>query len=158
MIGAALSIGAQIEIVDIPGYAPLVNAPDMITLAKEAADAMIPEEGFELLNSYSTGSTDMGDLSCIMPVVHPYAGGAMGASHGNDYTIVDPDRACVKSAKWQLMMLSLLLENGAARARSILDGFVPQFASAEEFLAFQDSLCASGDRIRYESGRAEVTL
>ena len=158
LIGAALSIDTNVDIVDIPGYAPLVNAPDMITLAKEAADAMIPEEGFELLNSYSTGSTDMGDLSCIMPVVHPYAGGAMGASHGNDYTIVDPDRACVKSAKWQLMMLSLLLENGAARARSILDGFVPQFASAEEFLAFQDSLCASGDRIRYESGRAEVTL
>ena len=159
LIGAALSIDTNIEIEDIPGYAPLVNDPAMIALAKDAADAIIPEERFVCWDSYSTGSTDMGDLSCIMPAIHPYAGGAIGTSHGNDYMIADPDRACVKSAKWQLMMLSLLLENGGARAKEIRDGFTPRFASAAEFLAYQDSLYSSGERIRYDgNGHAEVTL
>ena len=76
LCGAALSIGTNIEIVDIPGYAPLVNAPEMIALAKDAAALAIPQYELSVRESYSSGSTDMGDLSCIMPVVHPYAGGA----------------------------------------------------------------------------------
>lgn len=157
LVGAALSLGTNVEIVDIPGYAPLVNDPGMLALAKEAADAIIPEEEFFVNEAYSSGSTDMGDLSCIMPVVHPYAGGSSGTGHGNDYAVADPDRACVKSAKWQVMMLHLLLGNGAARAKEILERFEPMFPSAADFLAFQDSLNDSGDRIAYgEDGRAEV--
>ena len=33
-------------------------------------------------NRISTGSTDMGDLSAIMPVIHPYMPGAVGTAHG----------------------------------------------------------------------------
>lgn len=159
LVGAALSIGTNVEIVDIPGYAPLVNDPGMLALAKDAADAIIPEENFAETGMYSSGSTDMGDLSCIMPVVHPYAGGSVGTSHGNDYAVGDPERACVKNAKWQVMMLHLLLGNGAARAKEILDAFEPMFPSAADFLAFQDSLNSAGDRIVYgEDGKASVSL
>ena len=159
LIGAALSIGTNVEIVDIPGYAPLVNDPGMMAIAADAADAIIPEENYTLNDSFGSGSTDMGDLSCIMPVVHPYAGGAAGTSHGNDYEIADPERACVKSAKWQVMMLHLLLGNGAARAKEILGNFEPMFPSADDFLAFQDSLNREGDRIAYgEDGTASVSL
>ena len=128
-----------------------------LSLAKEAAEAIIPEETYTERPAYGTGSTDMGDLSCIMPVVQPYAGGAGGRSHGNDYEIVDPDRACVKSAKWQVMMLHLLLKDGAVRAKEILENFEPMFPSAADFLAFQDSLNDSGDRIVYgEDGHVEA--
>ena len=99
----------------------------------------------------------MGDLSCIMPVIHPYAGGCKGKGHGNDYEIVDPVAACVDSARWQLAMLKLLLENGAERANKIKSEFTPKFTK-DEFLAYQDSLNASGDRIAYADGTATVTL
>ena len=79
----------------------------------------------------------MGDLSSIMPVVHPYAGGARGTSHGNSYEIFDPEAACVTNAKWQLKMLRLLLENGAEPANKIVAEFKPAFASKEEFLSVQ---------------------
>ena len=105
-----------------------------------------------------TGSTDMGDLSCIMPVVHPYCPGARGAGHGNDYEVYDPDAACVRCAKWQLGMLKLLLENSAERAKKVLAEFKPQFASKEEFLAYKDSLDDCGDRINYTDTKAEVRL
>lgn len=157
LVGAALSLGTGVEIIDIPGYAPLVNDNGMIALAKDAAAIAMPDEPFTVTDEYSTGSTDMGDLSAIMPVIHPYAGGAQGTSHGADYEIKDPEKACVLNAEWQLTMLTLLLENGAARARKIMEEFTPVFSSKEAFLAYQDSLFDEGERISYgEDGDAHV--
>lgn len=156
LIGGALSIGANIEIIDIPGYSPLVNDDRMIKLAIDSAK----ELGIELdySETFSTGSTDMGDLSAIMPVIHPYAGGARGKSHGNDYEIVDPEAACVTNAKWQLNMMRHLLENGAELAKSIISEYEPAFESKEAFLSYQDSLNCSGDRIEYTDGGASIKL
>ena len=157
LIGAALSLDNNIEIIDIPGYSPLVNDKNMIELTKDAAAIAMPDVEYKFNDNYSTGSTDMGDLSCIMPVVHPYAGGAVGKGHGNDYYIADPVAACVTNAKWQLTMLTLLLENGARRAKTVVSEFTPMFTK-EEFLAYQDSLNVSGNRIDYGEGKAEIKL
>lgn len=159
LCGAAVSLGTNIDIIDIPGYAPLINDPAMVDVAAEAAGIIFPEYSFTVGKKMGTGSTDMGDLSCIMPVVHPYCAGAAGTGHGRDYRIENPELACVTSAKWQLAMLSLLLGNGAERAKKIVAGFVPRFASKEEFLSYIDSLNACGDRIVWrEDGTAEVKL
>ena len=158
LVGAALSLGANIEIIDMPGYSPLKNCREMKMVAADAAKLIDPALDLAVDTPWSTGSTDMGDLGCIMPVVHPYAGGGRGTGHGNDYYIVDPDAACVKNAKWQITMLYLLLENGAERAKKIIADFKPEFASAKEFLAYQDSLNDSGDRITYKDGEAVVRL
>jgi metal-dependent amidase/aminoacylase/carboxypeptidase family protein len=120
LTGAALSQGASVEIIDIRGYAPLHNDPGMVQVAKDAFALVCPGEQFYEVPRMGTGSTDMGDLSCIMPVVHPYAGGATGKSHGNDYQIADAERACVTNAKWQLAMIRLLLSDGASRAKQIV--------------------------------------
>ena len=158
LTGAALSLGANIEIIDIPGYAPLVNDKELVKVSKEALELICPEEIFECLSDMGTGSTDMGDLSCIMPVIHPYAGGAIGNSHGNNYEIADPERACVLSAKWQLAMIRLLLGNGAERAKRIVSEYEPLFASKEEYFNYIDGLNVNGDRISYneEDGTAMV--
>ncbi len=159
LTGAALSIGTNIEIIDMPGYAPLVNDKEMRIVAKEAADALFPEMGFTISDGIGSGSTDMGDLSAIMPVVHPYMPGARGKSHGNDYEVFDPETACVKCAVWQVAMAHLLLSDGAARAKKIVSGYKPLFPSKEAYLSYVDSLSSSGDRIVYrEDGQAEVTL
>jgi hypothetical protein len=100
----------------------------------------------------------MGDLSMIMPAVHPYIPGAVGTSHGNDYYIDDPYTASVKSAKWQIVMLALLLEDGAERSKKILSEFVPTFKSKREYLDFVDSLKSRGDRIEYCDGTAKVRI
>jgi metal-dependent amidase/aminoacylase/carboxypeptidase family protein len=159
LIGGALSLGANIEIVDTPGYSPLINNEEMLNIAKTAYEALCPNEVFELMPSVSTGSTDMGDLSSIMPVIHPYAGGATGKGHGNDYQIFDAEKACVLNAKWQILMLTMLLENNAQKANEIIKNYKPTFNSKEEFLAYMDSLNSSGDRICYnEDKTAKIKL
>ncbi len=158
LIGGAFSIGANIEIVDIPGYAPLKNDKNMIDVAKEAYETLFNEK-FSVYSDVSTGSTDMGDLSTIMPVIHPYCGGARGKGHGNDYEIYDPEQACVKSASWQVGMLHTLLSNNAEKGYKVISEFKPKFTSKEEFLKFQDSLNDYGDRITYnEDGSAQIRL
>lgn len=159
LCGAALSIDTNVEIIDAPGYAPLKNEPDLLQVTAEAAQQIIPEYTFSKWDSISSGSTDMGDLCCVMPVVHPYAGGAQGKGHGNDYYIVDPVAACVGSAKMQLGMLLILLSDGAKRAKAIIENYEAPFASAAEYLAFMDSLARTGDRITYlDDGTAKVDI
>jgi len=158
LIGAALSLGANVEIIDTPGYAPLNNSTEMMQVAKEAAAMAYPDVECGFGNGYSSGSTDMGDLSMIMPVIHPYAPGAIGNSHGSDYYITDACKACVDCAKWQLAMLSLLLGENGERARRIVSGYKPEFASKEAYLEYVDSLYGDGDRIVYKDGAAEIKL
>ena len=99
----------------------------------------------------------MGDLSCVMPVIHPHCGGAKGKGHGNDYQIADPEIACVKSAEWQLALLTVLLQNGAEKAKEVIKNFTPMFTK-EEFLAYLDATNRSGDRIIYKENGAEIIL
>ncbi len=157
LTGAALSIGTNIEIIDSPGYGPHHNAPAMMKLAEDAAKLTIPDYPMHVSNNIGSGSTDMGDLSAVMPVVHPYSGGARGTGHGSDYEIVDPVAACVDCAKWQMGMLYLLLKDDAERAKTIAAEYKAPFASKEEYLAFIDGLNCDGDRIEYrEDGTAVI--
>jgi len=148
-IGAALSLGNQIDITDIPGYAPLNNDKELMKVTEEAAALAVPEYPFDSKDHMGTGSTDMGDLCSVMPVVHPYAGGAEGTGHGSDYYIKDPVAACVGSAKMQLGMLLVLLGDRGKRAKEIIANYKAPFPSKEAYLAYMDSLNTTGDRIEY---------
>ncbi len=158
LIGAALSLGNNIEIIDKPGYAPHKNDENMIELAKDAFKLTFPDKKLVEKNYYSSSSTDIGDLSQIMPVVHPYAPGAKGKAHGSDYIIENPETACVDSAKWQLGMLYLLLADNGSRAKDIIKNFQPNFKNKDEYLAYCDSLACSGDRITYGENEVKIRL
>src|SRR5262249_5672256 len=69
---------------------------------------------------HRAGSTDMGDVSQVMPVLHPYMGGARGTGHAADYAIVDPRMAYVMPARALAAMVVDLLWDGAGRAREVV--------------------------------------
>ena len=149
LAGAAVSLGVQLEISDVAGSAPMIDNPELAKVAGEAIHKLLPDAEYHFFDKIVTGSTDMGDVSCIMPTVHAYIPGVAGKGHGNDYRIVDHDIACLMSAKWQLAMLRILLSNGAGRAYSILEGFTPRFSSVSEFLDTKSDMSGEGDRIFY---------
>lgn len=158
LIGAALSLDCNVEIIDTPGYSPLNNDKNLKQIFIEAYEQISPPMPLYIRNEKSSGSTDMGDLSCIMPTMHAYAGGACGETHGSDYRIIDKESACIKNAEWQLLVLWLLLKDNAKRANKIINDFVPQFSSKAEYLTFIDSLNNSGTRINYKNSLAEINL
>lgn len=140
MAGSAAAIGATVLLEDRPGYFPLNNDKNLNALAKEAMEAIGGPGCVEETDHWDTGSTDMGDVSSIMPAVHPYGAGAIGTGHGMDYYIDDPERACVAPAKCLLIMADRLLSNDAALAKKVLAENKPRFASKEDYLKAIESL------------------
>ena len=78
----------------------------------------------------------MGDLSQIMPVIHPYSGGARGMGHASDYVVDDYNRAVIQPAKVMAMTAIDLLANGAAGASEVLANNRPPM-TREQYLRHQ---------------------
>lgn len=131
----ALALGAQVEIETLPGYLPLFNHEGMSRYFVANASAQLGADNVTQMG-HRSGSTDMGDLSHVMPTLHPYISGASGSGHGADYRITDPRLAYVENAKQLALMAVDMLWDGAKAARSILAEFKPRL-SREAYLAFQ---------------------
>ncbi|MBI1733652.1 MAG: amidohydrolase [Candidatus Rokubacteria bacterium] len=131
----ALALGARVEIETLPGYMPMSCDPRMTEYFRANAARLVGEEHYRSIG-HRTGSTDMGDLSQVMPVLHPYIGGARGSGHGADYQIVDKPLAYVGPAKALAAMAIDLLWDGAAGARAVLKQSRPPM-TREHYLTFQ---------------------
>lgn len=67
----------------------------------------------------------MGDLSQVIPVLHPYMGGARGTGHAADYAIADPALAYIAPAKALAAMVVDMLWEDAVGAREVLAHAAP---------------------------------
>ena len=129
----ALALGATVEIDTWPGYLPLAPDPTMARLFRANAETVVGECRAV---GHRAGCTDMGDVSQIMPVLHPYMGGASGTGHAADYGISDPALGYVAPAKALAAMVVDLLWDDAAGARDVLANAKPRM-TRESYLAFQ---------------------
>ena len=136
----ALSMGAQVKITTIPGYLPMINDPTLVEVFKDNASELVGRDQVVQHRDRRNhgGSTDMGDLSNIMPVIHPYTGGAVGVGHGTDYLIRDYDLAVINPAKTMAMSVIDLLADGAGRAKEVLANSRPSMTRSQ-YLSFQSS-------------------
>ena len=117
--GAAMAFGCSVEIETLPGYLPLANDPRLARLFRRSAGRLFGEDEYRALG-HGGGSTDAGDLSQIMPVLHPVMTGARGAAHGVDWHIADAEAGYVAPAKTLAMMAVDLLADDAKGARRVL--------------------------------------
>lgn len=133
--GSAMSIGAQVEISEIPGYMPLIQNEKMTELFGENAKELLGPDanltGYELM-----GATDAGDISSIMPFIHISTGGYSGTAHSQNFTICDEEMAYVMPAIAMAMTAIDLLWDGAEQALKIKENYTPKFSrkSYTEFL------------------------
>ena len=139
----ALAIGANVNIVTIPGYLPVINDEGLIKVFRENAVRLVGRNDFVTQPKDRTrgGSTDMGDLSQIMPAIHPYTGGATGLGHGVDYLIKDYDQAVIKPAKAVAMSVIDLLSADASRAKEVIARSRPRMTK-KEYLRLQEKRMA----------------
>ncbi len=140
----ALAVGANVKIQTIPGYMPLTQNKAMADIFRANSVDLVGEENVGHV-AHRTGSTDMGDVSQLMPAIHPYVGGATGLGHGANYMVEDYNLAVVTATKALTSTTIDLLADGANQAGKVISGqraemtrdqyltFMRQLASEETF-------------------------
>ena len=144
MCGAAMAVGAGVEIETIPGYMPQYDDNELEQFYCENSASLDPETPNNGAISRCS-STDMGDLSTIMPTLHGYTAGAAGTSHGVSYKIADKEKAYVVNAKILAGIAVDLLCDNAAAAKRIAAKREGKL-SIKEYIALTDSLNAKVTR------------
>ena len=150
LCASAAAIGANLLIHDIPGNMPLKNDEILSELFIETVGEIFGEHNVAY-RPWNCGTSDLGDISCLMPTMHPYVSGAVGTGHGCDYQIADPEKACVNSAKVLTAMIVKLLSEHGAKAKEIIQNYMPIFQNKKEYFEAIDSIKMCKKTVSYNA-------
>jgi|LWDU01.1.fsa_nt_gi amidohydrolase len=118
----AMAIGATVEISTSPGYMPSKFDPALCDLYDEGVIELLGDTATGRM-PHRTSSTDMGDVSVLMPTMQSYAGGASGRTHSNGFEITDWELDVVDAGKALAAATISLLIDDASRGRKLIDDF-----------------------------------
>lgn len=129
----AMAMGCEVEIIEIPGYLPQWPSEELAALfAANVESAHGPNSLGP--KGHGGGSSDVGDVQHLLPMIQPSYGAVEGRFHGEDFKIVDPRMAYIEPAKQMALTVVDLLAEGGAGARAVKDGFKPVYTK-ESYLA-----------------------
>lgn len=154
---AAAANGCIARIEDLPGSEALVEDRNLANLALTVFEDIAGKDGYTYQDKWYASSTDMGDVSSLVPSIHAYATGAIGDSHGINYFIKDAYNACVNSAKFQIGLIRKLLCNDAKEAKDIISKFTPTFKSIDEYLENKEKMNMQKDTVIFNEN-GTITL
>jgi len=118
----AMAVGAEVEIIDHPGYMPYTRDPNLEKIIIASCEGLVGKDQIKH-REHSTGSTDMGDFSCIMPTTSIGMAGTEGDGHSRDLKVVDPVKQYIWPAKALAVTVVDLLVDDAEGAKQVIDGF-----------------------------------
>jgi metal-dependent amidase/aminoacylase/carboxypeptidase family protein len=137
----AMAVGGKVRITTLPGYLPMTANPQLRDLFRDNAVSLLGQDKVIPIDptAHAAGSTDLGDLSHIMPVICGFAAGAAGTAHGNDFIIEDYVIASINPAKIMAMMVIDLLADNATGAKDVLASSKPPMTKTQ-YLASMEKL------------------
>ncbi len=139
----ALGLGAEVEIETVQGYLSMLDDADLVSLWSENGEELLGKGRIYKSNRHRAAGTDMGDLSHIMPCIHPWIGGGFnGSLHGSDFTPADEESAYILPAKITAATVIDLLSDEAAAARRVLENHSPALTK-KKYIELLDSFCGS---------------
>ncbi|MCL2093721.1 MAG: amidohydrolase [Treponema sp.] len=155
--GAALSMGASLRVQDIPGYMPLKVCKELIALSHQVGTELFGEEKLQFFDRWEPSSSDIGDLSNVMPAIELSFGGAEGSGHGNDYRIASPDWAYMESTRFIAALSCRLLASGGEELMNIKKNHTPVYGSYQAYFEAVDSLFSDRELLSYDGDSAKVS-
>ena len=140
LMAGAMAVGAGIEITELPGYLPILRHDSMEKVLRENINFIGIKDEEIIEGGDFTGSFDFGDVSHIIPTLHPMFGGITGALHTRNYSITDEEFAYLAPAKSLALTVVDLLFGNAKIGKEILNNFKPTMTKKEylEFLQSND--------------------
>jgi amidohydrolase len=119
------AVGAECEIIELPGYLPVVQCEELNELMYRQLSELIGDGVLNDCPGFGGGSTDLGDVSHLMPSIQSFFAGVEGGLHTKDFCMKDKELAILTAAKAMLCLVIELLYDGAAIGREIKKGFKP---------------------------------
>jgi len=132
------AVGAATQITNIPGYLPIFQDRNLTELATRNGRALLGDKGAQDAG-FMGGSFDVGDLSHLIPVIHPFVTGTKGHLHTAEFCVTDYEAAVVLPAKLMAMCVIDLLADGAGEAKRVKKEFQPRL-NKEQYLALMQRL------------------
>lgn len=138
LTAGATAVGATCDIKNMPGYLPMYQNPEMSELLRQNCNRIFGENHV-ITPPQDAASTDMGDLSHLMPIIHPWVGCIKGALHSAEFEVVNTKTAYIKTTQVMAMTLIDLLFDDANGLENILQDFKPRMTK-EEYINYMDSI------------------
>ncbi len=128
----AMALDAAVEITEIPGYLPQLPSDALTELFRANAISLAgPDQVADA--EHGAGSSDVGDVSHLLPTIQPTFGAVEGRFHGEDFKIVDRQMAYIEPAKAMAMTVIDLLADGGAKMAAVKSAFQPVY-TREDYL------------------------
>ena len=141
--GAAYAVGASVTIKDLPGYLTLVQESGLTELYTGNILPLVGKENLSQTIS-AGGATDMGDLSLMMPCIHPFTGGFGGHVHNSDFSVVNEEVAYLYPAKAMALTVVDLLFDGGKEAQALCSAFKPAYTK-ESYVRFLNAIAKTDE-------------
>jgi amidohydrolase len=132
------AVGAATQITNIPGYLPIFQDRNLTEFATRNGRALLGDKGAQDAG-FMGGSFDVGDLSHLIPVIHPFVTGTKGHLHTAEFCVTDYEAAVVLPAKLMAMCVIDLLADGAGEAKRVKKEFQPRL-NKEQYLELMQRL------------------
>jgi len=134
MRGAAMALGAEVDIETLPGYLPQrpdLAVPVVADLLEHNAIAQLGAEQVRIgrPDEFTTASSDFGDVSHLLPAARISTGGVEGAGHSKDFRVVDEHAAYIAPVKVFATTIVDLLYDGAADLKRARTQYKPVYTS-----------------------------
>ena len=136
---AAQAFGGKVSIANLGGYLPYRSCPQLNAIH---AENLLALTGKTLGNCGHRGSsTDMGDVSMLIPALHAYCGGFSGSPHARDFVVTDPELAYIEGAKLLALDAVELLAGNAEKGREI--AAFPPAMDKKSYLRYKEKMNSS---------------
>ena len=119
------AVGAECEIIELPGYLPVIQCEELNALMYRELQSLVGDGVLNDCPGFGGGSTDLGDVSHLMPAIQSFFAGVEGGLHTKDFCLKDKDLAILTAAKAMLCLVIELLYGGAEVGKAIKKGFKP---------------------------------
>ncbi len=136
---AAMAFGGSVYLAYLGGYMPYRSCPQLNEVharnLKELTGGTLGNFG------HRGSSTDMGDVSMLIPALHAYSGGFSGSPHAKDFVVTDPEKAYIQGAKLLAMDAVELLAGDAEKAKEI--AALPKMMDKETYLKYKAQMSST---------------
>ena len=128
--GACCMIGAEYDINDIPGYLPLVESLELSEVFEGVSKEVLGAKNI-VYGQPITGSSDIGDLSHLIPTIQPSVGGFTGTLHSKEFMVSNKTTVYIKAVEILAKTTAELLYDDAKKAEYVKNSFNQKMTKAE---------------------------